>query len=77
MNEEPWPRLLWYPVDVYVPVLSLQSLLQLLLAEDGMLASQGLLEAWQHLQGLLVAQHRVVVLAQHLTGGKTKPQARD
>lgn len=49
-----------------LPVLSLKPLLQLLLTQDGMFPPQGLFKAWLSLQGLLIAQHRVIILSQHL-----------
>lgn len=47
-------------------MLSLKPLLQLLLTEDGMFPPQGLLKARLSLQGLLIAQHGVIILPQHL-----------
>lgn len=47
-------------------MLSFQTLLQLLLTEHSMLPPQGLLKRRLGLQGLLVTQHRVVVLPEHL-----------
>lgn len=49
-----------------LPVLSLKPLLQLLLTQDSMFPPQGLFKAWLSLQGLLIAQHRVIILPQHL-----------
>lgn len=48
------------------PVLGLQTLLQLLLTQHSVLPPQCLLKSWLGLQGLLVTQHRVVVLPKHL-----------
>lgn len=48
------------------PVLSLEPLLELLLTQDSVLPPQSLLKGRLSLQSLLVAEHRVIILAQHL-----------